>query len=47
MSVLFTSDGVLIDLLGTPMSESRTVVVLDAMLPFAGDRATGVLVGSA
>ena len=46
MSMLLTSDGVLhgpahdalLDLLGKPISESRTVVVLDGMLPFAGDK---------
>jgi len=46
MSLLLTSNGVLdgppyealLDLLGKPIGESRTVVVLDAMLPFAGDK---------
>jgi dipeptidase E len=46
MRMLLTSDGVLdgpahdalIDLLDKPISECRTVVVLDAVLPFAGDK---------
>jgi len=46
MSMLLTSDGVLdgpphaalLDLLGKPIADSRTVVVLDAMLPFPGDK---------
>jgi dipeptidase E len=46
MRMLLTSDGVLsgpahdalIDLLDKPLSECRTVVVLDAVLPFAGDK---------
>ena len=44
--MLLTSDGVLdgpvrdalVDLLGKPVAECRTVVVLDAMLPFPGDK---------
>jgi dipeptidase E len=50
MRLLLTSNGVqdepvrtaLLDLLGKPLSECRTVVVLDAMLPFPGDK-TGML----
>jgi dipeptidase E len=46
MSMILTSDGVLdgpahgalLELLGKPIGESRTVVVIDAMLPFAGDK---------
>jgi dipeptidase E len=46
MRMLLTSGGVqpgpiqdtLLDLLGVPLSDARTVVVLDAILPFAGDK---------
>ena len=46
MRMLLTSNGVLespakdalLGLLGKPLSESRTVVLLDAMLPFPGDK---------
>lgn len=46
MRMLLTSDGVLdgpvrdalVDLLDKPVTECRTVVVLDAMLPFPGDK---------
>jgi dipeptidase E len=46
MRMLLTSNGVadgpvkdtLVELLGKPLSECRTVVVLDAMLPFPGDK---------
>lgn len=46
MRMLLTSNGVLqgsahealLDLLGKPISECRTVVLLDAMLPFPGDK---------
>ena len=46
MRMLLTSNGVLggpakdtlLDLLGRPIAECRTVVVLDAMLPFPGDK---------
>lgn len=46
MRMLLTSDGLrnvtireaLVDLLGTPTSEARLVVVIDAILPFAGDK---------
>lgn len=46
MRMLLTSNGVqdgpvrdaLLDLLGKPVSASRTVVVLDAILPFPGDK---------
>ncbi|HEY4224281.1 MAG TPA: Type 1 glutamine amidotransferase-like domain-containing protein [Pseudolysinimonas sp.] len=46
MRMLLTSNGglespakeALLDLLGKPLSESRTVVLLDAMLPFPGDK---------
>jgi len=46
MKLLLTSAGVknasihaaLLDLLGRPIAEARTVVVLDAMLPFPGDK---------
>lgn len=48
MPLLLTSNGVqpgplldaLLDLLGKPIPESRAVVVLDAMLPFPGDKTT-------
>lgn len=48
MRMLLTSNGVhegavldaLLDLLEKPISEARTVVVLDAMLPFPGDKST-------
>jgi dipeptidase E len=48
MRMLLTSNGVadgpiqakLLELLGRPISECRTVVVLDAMLPFPGDKST-------
>ena len=48
MRMLLTFDGVrngpveqaLLGLLGKPLSECRTVVVLDAMLPFPGDKST-------
>jgi len=50
MRMLLTSSGVLegpakdalVEVLGKPISESRTVIVLDAILPFAGDK-TGML----
>lgn len=46
MRMLLTSDGLrpaviqekLVDLLGTPLSDARIVVVIDAILPFAGDK---------
>jgi dipeptidase E len=46
MRMLLTSSGIrqgpildaLVDLLGKPLSESRIVVVIDAMLPFPGDK---------
>jgi len=46
MRMLLTSNGVqdglvrdaLLELLGKPVSASRTVVVLDAILPFPGDK---------
>ena len=48
MRMLLTSDGVqdgpvedaLLDLLGKPFAEARAVVVLDAILPFPGDKST-------
>ena len=48
MRMLLTSNGVLsgpafdalVDLLEKPIAESRTVVVIDAMLPFPGDKTT-------
>jgi dipeptidase E len=48
--MLLTSNGpqndvirdAIVDLLGKPLSETRVVVVIDAILPFAGDRSTFV-----
>jgi dipeptidase E len=48
MRMLLTSNGVkdgsirnaLLELLGKPISESRTVVFIDAMLPFPGDKSS-------
>jgi dipeptidase E len=50
MRMLLTSNGpqndvtrhAIAELLGTPLSEARVVVVIDAILPFAGDRSTFV-----
>ena len=50
MRMLLTSNGpqtdvirdAIIELLGTPLAEARVVVVIDAILPFAGDRSTFV-----
>src|SRR5215469_8882824 len=46
MRMLLTGQGIsndlirttLLDLLGKPLSESRVVIVIDAILPFPGDR---------
>jgi dipeptidase E len=50
MRMLLTSNGIqndvihdaVVELLGTPLSEARVVVVIDAILPFPGDKSTFV-----